>query len=85
MPTTSKSKSKGGGEDMFPKKPADVLKLIKDNNIEFIDLRFLDFIGTWQHFSVPASPASATSPAKPSEPAHAVAPAAPIGNAGLAR
>ncbi|MCL4243738.1 MAG: type I glutamate--ammonia ligase [Candidatus Dadabacteria bacterium] len=39
---------------MFPKKPADVLKLIKDNNIEFIDLRFLDFIGTWQHFSVPS-------------------------------
>lgn len=54
MPTTSKTKSKGGGEDMFPKKPADVLKLIKDNAIEFIDLRFLDFIGTWQHFSVPA-------------------------------
>lgn len=54
MPTTSKTKSKGGGEDMFPKKPADVLKLIKDNNIEFIDLRFLDFIGTWQHFSVPS-------------------------------
>ncbi len=59
MPTTSKSKSKGGGEDMFPKKPADVLKLIKDNNIEFIDLRFLDFIGTWQHFSVPAHELSA--------------------------
>ncbi len=39
---------------MFPKKPADVLKMIKDNNIEFVDLRFLDFIGTWQHFSIPA-------------------------------
>ncbi len=54
MPTTSKPKSKGGGEDMFPKKPAEVLKLIKDNNVEFIDFRFLDFIGTWQHFSVPS-------------------------------
>ncbi len=39
---------------MFPKKPADVLKMIKDNNIEFVDFRFLDFIGTWQHFSIPA-------------------------------
>ncbi len=38
----------------FPKKPADVLKLIKDQNIEIIDFRFLDFVGMWQHFSVPA-------------------------------
>lgn len=39
---------------MFPKKPADVLKIIKDNDIGIVDLRFLDFIGMWQHFSVPA-------------------------------
>lgn len=38
---------------MFPEKPADVLKLIKDRKIEIVDLRFLDFLGTWQHFSVP--------------------------------
>jgi len=38
---------------MFPEKAADVLKLIKDRKIEIVDLRFLDFLGTWQHFSVP--------------------------------
>lgn len=35
--------------------PAGVSKFINDNNIEFVDFRFLDFIGTWQHFTVPAS------------------------------
>ncbi|MGH7892871.1 MAG: glutamine synthetase, partial [Thermodesulfobacteriota bacterium] len=54
MPTAIKSKSKGGPEVMFPKKPSDVLKIIKDSSIEFVDLRFLDFVGMWQHFSVPA-------------------------------
>ncbi|HKQ32192.1 MAG TPA: type I glutamate--ammonia ligase, partial [Thermodesulfobacteriota bacterium] len=39
---------------MLPKKPSDVLKIIKDSAIEVIDLRFLDFVGMWQHFSVPA-------------------------------
>ncbi len=31
-----------------------VYKLIKDNNIKFVDLRFIDMPGIWQHFSVPA-------------------------------
>lgn len=31
----------------------DVLKLIKEENIEIVDLRFMDFPGLWQHFSVP--------------------------------
>src|SRR3990172_9037462 len=31
----------------------DVLKLMKEKNIEVVDLRFLDFLGTWQHFSAP--------------------------------
>ncbi|MGI9558057.1 MAG: type I glutamate--ammonia ligase [Thermodesulfobacteriota bacterium] len=31
------------------------MKLIKDSKAEFIDLRFLDFVGMWQHFTVPAS------------------------------
>lgn len=34
------------------KTPADVLKMAKD--VKFIDFRFTDLIGTWQHFSVPA-------------------------------
>jgi glutamine synthetase len=36
------------------KKPADVLKLAKDNNVKIVDLRFMDLPGLWQHFSVPA-------------------------------
>src|SRR6516162_876978 len=31
----------------------DVLKVIKDDKIEMIDLRFTDIPGLWQHFSVP--------------------------------
>jgi glutamine synthetase len=33
----------------------DVLKVIKDKNVQMIDLRFTDLPGTWQHFSVPPS------------------------------
>ena len=32
----------------------DVLGLIKREGIEIVDLRFMDFPGLWQHFSVPA-------------------------------
>ena len=35
------------------KSPEDLLKAIKDNKIEMIDLRFTDIPGLWQHFSVP--------------------------------
>jgi glutamine synthetase len=35
-------------------KPADVLKLAKDNDVKMVDLRFMDLPGLWQHFSVPA-------------------------------
>lgn len=35
-------------------KAKEVMELIKSENIEFIDLRFMDFPGMWQHFSVPA-------------------------------
>ncbi|MEE2975563.1 MAG: type I glutamate--ammonia ligase [Thermodesulfobacteriota bacterium] len=33
----------------------DVLKLIKSKKVEFVDLRFCDLLGTWQHTSFPAS------------------------------
>ncbi|MCX8028894.1 MAG: type I glutamate--ammonia ligase [Brevinematales bacterium] len=33
----------------------EALKFIKDQGIEIIDLRFMDFPGLWQHFSIPAS------------------------------
>jgi len=35
------------------KNPADVVKFIREEKIEIVDLRFMDFPGMWQHFSVP--------------------------------
>src|SRR4051794_16389380 len=32
-----------------------VLNLIKERNIQMVDVRFTDMPGTWQHFSLPAS------------------------------
>ena len=31
----------------------EVLKLVKDKDVQIVDLKFGDFPGTWQHFSVP--------------------------------
>lgn len=36
------------------KTPKDVLDLIKKEKAEIVDLRFMDFPGLWQHFSIPA-------------------------------
>ena len=36
------------------KTPKDVLDMINREGIEIVDLRFMDFPGLWQHFSVPA-------------------------------
>ncbi|MBI3398421.1 MAG: type I glutamate--ammonia ligase [Deltaproteobacteria bacterium] len=35
--------------------PKEVLQLAKEKNARMVDLKFLDFIGIWQHFSVPLS------------------------------
>ncbi|MBW7957292.1 MAG: type I glutamate--ammonia ligase [Deltaproteobacteria bacterium] len=35
--------------------PKDVLKLSKEKNAKMVDFKFLDFVGIWQHFSVPVS------------------------------
>ena len=32
----------------------DVLKLAKEKGVKIVDLRFTDFPGMWQHFSIPA-------------------------------
>ena len=37
----------------IPKTPKDVLALIEREKVEVVDLRFMDFPGLWQHFSVP--------------------------------
>ncbi|MCS7045315.1 MAG: type I glutamate--ammonia ligase [Gemmataceae bacterium] len=33
--------------------PKDVLTLIREKEVKAVDLRFVDFPGTWQHFSIP--------------------------------
>lgn len=33
--------------------PASVLKMMQEKGVEIVDFRFLDFLGTWQHFSTP--------------------------------
>ncbi len=33
--------------------PKDVVEFMKKENVEMVDLRFMDFPGLWQHFSVP--------------------------------
>jgi len=33
--------------------PKDVLKFAADENVKMVDLKFMDFPGMWQHFSVP--------------------------------
>ena len=45
---------------MFPNcsTAEDLVKAIKDEKIQMIDLRFTDLPGVWQHFSVPPSAAS---------------------------
>ena len=35
--------------------PEQVLAMAKDNGIKVVDIRFMDFPGMWQHFSVPIS------------------------------
>jgi len=37
------------------KSPTDVLKFCKDEGVKYVDLKFMDFPGLWQHFSVPIS------------------------------
>lgn len=36
-------------------KPKEVLQFASENDAKMVDLKFLDFIGIWQHFSVPMS------------------------------
>jgi glutamine synthetase len=37
----------------MPKTAKDVLDLAKAKGVNTVDFRFMDFIGTWQHFSTP--------------------------------
>ena len=33
--------------------PQDVIQFIKEENVDIVDFRFMDFPGLWQHFSIP--------------------------------
>src|SRR4029434_9106824 len=44
-----------GGVCMAAQTPKDVLKFAKDNKVEAVDLKFLDLLGLWQHFSIPTT------------------------------
>jgi glutamine synthetase len=35
--------------------PKEVIEFAKQNNTEMVDLKFMDLVGTWQHFTVPIS------------------------------
>ncbi|MEK6725883.1 MAG: type I glutamate--ammonia ligase [Deltaproteobacteria bacterium] len=35
--------------------PKDVVKFSNENNAKMVDLKFLDFVGIWQHFTIPVS------------------------------
>ena len=34
--------------------PREVVEFGKKNNVHIVDLKFVDPLGTWQHFSIPA-------------------------------
>ncbi|MBV9124466.1 MAG: glutamine synthetase, partial [Planctomycetes bacterium] len=34
--------------------PKEVLALIREKEVQAVDLRFMDFPGLWQHFTIPA-------------------------------
>jgi glutamine synthetase len=41
--------------------PKDVLEMAKENGAKVVDIRFMDFPGIWQHFTVPMSELNADS------------------------
>jgi len=52
MATTVKA---GTDRRSAPAEVKKVLDLIKQKNIQVVDVKFVDLPGTWQHFSIPAS------------------------------
>ena len=35
--------------------PKEIVEFAKQNDVEMVDLKFIDFLGTWQHFTIPVS------------------------------
>jgi glutamine synthetase len=46
---------------MSNKTPKEVVAMAKENKVRMVDLKFIDFPGVWQHFSVPVSQFSESS------------------------
>ena len=38
---------------LTPMTPREVLALCREKDVKAVDLRFMDFLGTWQHFTIP--------------------------------
>ena len=36
-------------------KPKEVIELAKKHDVKFVDLKFIDFPGVWQHTTIPAN------------------------------
>ena len=36
-------------------KPREVLALCREKEVKAVDLRFTDFLGAWQHFTIPVA------------------------------
>jgi len=37
----------------MPKTPGEVQKLARETGMKIVDLKFVDLLGVWQHFSIP--------------------------------
>jgi len=35
--------------------PKDAIRVAREQQAEVVDLKFMDLIGTWQHFTIPLS------------------------------
>src|SRR6476620_1456027 len=44
-----------GESSVAEKTPDDIIKQIKDEDVQYVDIRFCDLPGVVQHFSIPAS------------------------------
>ncbi len=44
-----------------PQTPHEILEFIREQDIRMVDLRFIDLLGAWQHFTVPAHELDASS------------------------
>ena len=36
-------------------KPREVIAMCREKEVKAVDLRFVDFLGTWQHFTIPVA------------------------------